>query len=205
MTKCLIVGGGPSVRWDVGLNWQGDILTVDAYTKATMRWTRQVPKYVFTLEDQPEMERFFQNLTVRPNIVVSTRTLPELRQYLKQNGFPVIEWDNPLLEVVWNVGMMAWWYAWSELGYTEIYLTGFDHLTNPEPSMLERWWRETFYEFKAFAPKDLKTYIVGPRNYNPPKEHYENQNYFEYRKKRDLEFVSRNMGNHPEPMNERLL
>ena len=57
-------------------------------------------------------------------------------------------------------------FAWHEAGYREIYLTGFDHLINPTPSLLEQLWKEPFFEFKDYlAPKDLKTFIVSARHH----------------------------------------
>jgi hypothetical protein len=208
--KILIFGGGPSIRYDVAHSWKGNIIACDIYAKNVMRFTYRTPSHIITLEDTPNMNHMFEGISEpKPRVVVSPRTTTELKTFLQKEKFEVIMFDDPLLEVIWNAGLMAWYYAWKVLDYREIYLTGFDSLTNNNPSMLEKLWQESFHEIRdIFAPKDLKTYMVGHRKYYPEPENIKITNaaqYVVYRQRRDAGVISRQMGNDPEPLYEFLI
>lgn len=210
--KLLIVGGGLSLRWDVVKHWEGDIVAVDAYAFACPMLTKRIPKYIVTLEDGPNMESFFK-WTVegeKPKVVISSRTQRYLIEYIKSQGLEMTTFDHLLVQTTYNVGMMAWFYAWEVLGYREIYLTGFDHLMNTADSPKERWWREAFYELKNyFAPPDLHTYLIGSAKFDIPNKKViqfkDLQEYYNYRTARDRQFMTHWKGEAPEPLYEKLL
>jgi len=168
MKPVLIIGGGPSIRWDTAAKFPFDLISTDIYAYNTAYFAKKLPVCIVTLEDGDRMESMFDlNWNCdKPPVIISSRTKQKLIDYIKHKGFETKKFDNELVQVIYNVGMMAWFYAWHELGYREIHLTGFDHLINPRPSVLEQLWKDSFFEFKEYlAPKELKTYIIPSRQH----------------------------------------
>ncbi len=202
----MIIGGGTSIRWDIAQKFDGPIISCDISASNTARFGGKIPTYIVTLEDGDTMHSMFDlEWKEKPPVVVSSRTKPDLKNYIQLKGFQIIHFEDEILRCCWNCGTMAWMFAWQKLGYDEIYLNGFDSLLSPD-SLLEKLWYDSMRDYADyFAPKDLKTYIIPNRRFNPVDRNTDGYDkvttidqFVQYRMKRDEEFMKRLLGNLPE-------
>ena len=156
--RALIVGAGDSLDMEVVKNFDGMIICCDIVTHLVDD-IRKID-YAITLEDSVWYVdgHFAGKYNHEFPIVTSNRTQQPTKDRLSKR-FKLIPFLTPFSHVTWNVGMLAWIFAWRELEINDITLTGFDSLTdarNPEHKL----WRETFFEInKGFVPKESITYI----------------------------------------------
>lgn len=203
----MIFGAGPSLRWDMGSMFPGDVIATDITSSSVSRFTNKFPVCIVTLEDGENMKYLFDHdwSDKKPPVIYSHRTKPYLLEFIKMKKFETILFNDPLVPIIWNVGMMAWYYAWKVLGYRKIYLNGFDQFLQEPDNLQYQLWTEPFWEFKKdYAPKDLETYLIPPRMHkfgSDEKEYpgFSNINrYIEYRMKRQEQITRKFLGNEPE-------
>lgn len=202
----MIIGGGTSLRWDAAQKFDGPLISCDISAVSTPRFGGKTPTHIVTLEDGDNMNSMFDiDWNEKPPVVISPRTKKPLQAFIREKGFDIISFQDPVLECCWNVGMMAWLFAWKNLGYREVYLNGFDSLLNPD-SILEKLWYDGMRDFIDFlGPVDLKTYVVPNSKFQPINRDLDGfrevktvEQFIQYRAKRDKEFLTRDVGNKPE-------
>lgn len=156
--RALIVGAGDSLDMDVVKEFDGMIICCDIITHLVDD-IRKID-YAVTLEDSVWYvdAHFAGKYNHEFPIVTSNRTRQDTKERLEKR-FKLVPFITQFSHVTWNVGMMAWIFAWKELGLTDITLTGFDSLESPRAPE-HKIWRETFHEInKGFTPKGVMTYL----------------------------------------------
>lgn len=158
MNRCIIIGNGESVNLEKIKSFDGTIICCDAIFHL-IDDIRKVD-YVVTLEDDSTYTKnFFSGNTThdKPIVITSPRTRKEVIELLETKKYNIQKFNEPLLHICWTVGNMAWLYAWKELGFRYIELTGFDSLRNCREYKFKMA-REMFYEMLFdYSPKGLVT------------------------------------------------
>ncbi len=135
--------------------------------------------YVFTVEDMWQLDEFISNVKEAPKIrlIHSIRAKQPILDKARKIGYNLICDKWPYLDVLDNVGLMAFSYGWRVLKCDELILLGMDS-TNYEPlkfgentdcykefyrkvngynlTPLEQLWYDGFMDLLQLAPDNLK-------------------------------------------------
>jgi len=165
--KAIIIGSGPTKDFCKVQDFDGLRIACDRQYHDLVNAGIKID-YLVTLEDN-DLSKYFRppHQEPKPTVVISLRTPETTRNMIGGQDFSIRLFNHPLLQETYNVGMMAWMYAWMKLGCKEIHLTGFDHLYPLKGyDMLHHLWRDMFRELlDDFVPDDVKTIIPDMQNY----------------------------------------
>jgi len=132
MGKALVIAGGPQVQeqFKDARQFNGLIITVDKMLKPCLD-AGIIPDYVMTIENISTFGYFFQdipcNIAKKITVIVSERTHVNTEKIIKETGFKMKLFEWKYLNMISNVGLMAFIYTWSELKIKKIIIIGFDH------------------------------------------------------------------------------
>jgi len=165
--RAIVIGSGPTKDYSQVLDFNGLHVACDREYHTLVSAGIRVD-YVVTLEDM-NLDHYFTppHQSLKPTVIISLRTTDITNKRIADEDFPVKIFNHPLIQEIYNVGMMAWMYCWMKLNCKEIHLTGFDHLYPVKGyDMLHHMWRDMFRELlDDYVPKDVKTIIPDMKNY----------------------------------------
>ena len=162
--KAMILGSGPSKDFSKLQNFSGLHIVCDRQYHNCIEKGIKID-YLVTLEDE-NFPHYFSppHQNPKPIVITSLRTTDVTKNVLGDQEFLIKIFNDELLNVCYNVGMVAWLYAWMKLGCKEIHLNGFDHLYPVEGyDLLHHLWRDMFWEiYEDHCPKDVTTVFEKP-------------------------------------------
>ena len=169
--KAIILGSGPSKDIEAFRNFEGIKIACDKEYRLCVKEGIRCD-YAVTLEDA-NLSHYFDapHLDKQPIVIVSQRVNDATMEKLGNEDFLIKVYSHPITYVCYNVGLMAWIYAWEKLGCKEIHLNGFDHLYPTEGYDWEHhMWRQMYHDLQEWVPSDVKTIIPDMMHYNIQKK-----------------------------------